>query len=922
MSSGKAKQKSTSATQAKPSPGQKQKANNNKSTTPGKKRATPAAEPNTAQLPLAKKIESVRRVTNWPADEDILRVLQESNFNVEVAIDKILSGDAGHPGQEWTEVSRQKKSKEPTEETTKKVPSASKLERPPSKTGGRGTATGPGAKNGRTSENGKGERSERRDTRDQRRDPRATGQKPPAKAGRGAPPPRSAPVRGQEANYHPTAAQSALQASALAATVTPGQTFASRVAAQAPQSFAPPTAVSQAMPASANVVGKEEVARADQTATQGAAPVARPPAASEPAAPSEANSARPPAQPSPTQQPAQPQAQPQTQTQRPHTPPQAQTAVSTPPQDVTQPSSDYAPSTAQIPAQSSPVSAKPPSPALSAAQTQGPIGSPSQGKASQQFAKGPRRGETHWKPVQKKESLPPAHASAAATQSRPQEALGANLGLMQGGGDSSDPMALLDAGQEAESFLLSPDMYDRKEDAPFQFGNFGLAPAHKEEPSVPIRQAEPTQQAAVRQQAPVRATKEKDQLELSTQQSGGQQQPTQASVQAQPTAQGGVPKKRSTEKKQPQYRTPAAPQLTEESMHMMGGGLGGPYPYGHFPFMPQVVPYPLDMSDPAVQAQAHPQMFYDQSQFQGSTTYRTTSTVAPEASKYHAPTAAAYRDAKYTPHAHQGQAASVSSTQGQGQSQDRDRTSNQAQSSPQSPPPVQAQQPPPYALPGASQYPAIYYPYQFTYPAATAAGSQYAYAAAGQRMPFYKTYSSGSGYPVSPPGSSSLGSGAYTEDISQDYAAKYQQPVQQSYFFPADAQQQSSAQATPGAGKAQTHAQPTHQHQAGSKTQQQHASTQSTQLAYAPPDLPAAYKADYSAAPGGGAAADGQSRGSPSLSMGHAGSSYYSPQAYAGHYAAQGHQAYAYLQQHPQSHPGHAHLLQAQGQNPQASQFS
>jgi len=230
---------------------------------------------------------------------------------------------------------------------------------------------------------------------------------------------------------------------------------------------------------------------------------------------------------------------------------------------------------------------------------------------------------------------------------------------------------------------------------------------------------------------------------------------------------------------------------------------------------------------------------------------------------------------------------------------------------------------------GASQYPAIYYPYQFTYPAATAAGSQYAaYAAAGQRMPFYKTYSSGSGYPVSPPGSSSLGSGAYAEDLSQDYA-KYQQPVQQSYFFPADAQQQQqAAQATSGAAKTQTHAQATHQHQAGGKTQQQqqqqqHASTQSTQLAYAPPDLPAAYKADYSAAPGGVAAAgaDGQGRGSPSLSMGHAGSSYYSPQ----YGYAQGHQGYAYLQQHPQSHPGHAHLLQAQGQTPQggqASQFS
>jgi len=61
----------------------------------------------------AKKIEKIKTVTNWQVSEDIFNLLRECNFDEALTIDKILSGDAGHPGEQWTEVTRVKKHKEP-----------------------------------------------------------------------------------------------------------------------------------------------------------------------------------------------------------------------------------------------------------------------------------------------------------------------------------------------------------------------------------------------------------------------------------------------------------------------------------------------------------------------------------------------------------------------------------------------------------------------------------------------------------------------------------------------------------------------------------------------------------------------------------------------------------------------------------------
>ncbi len=61
-----------------------------KTKTSKKKRATTTSKDNEAAI-LNKKLEKIKSVTEWP-EEDILKVLQECDGNVDFTIDKILSG--------------------------------------------------------------------------------------------------------------------------------------------------------------------------------------------------------------------------------------------------------------------------------------------------------------------------------------------------------------------------------------------------------------------------------------------------------------------------------------------------------------------------------------------------------------------------------------------------------------------------------------------------------------------------------------------------------------------------------------------------------------------------------------------------------------------------------------------------------------
>ncbi|KAL6061296.1 Circumsporozoite protein [Balamuthia mandrillaris] len=109
------------------------------------------------------KIEKIMAVTGWPAEEDVYRVLQECSFNLELAIDKIFSGDAGRPGEEWTEVTSRRKPKD----TKPSAPADNKKTQQNQRPGG-GQRSGPGGPRHNRSEgqNGRGD-SRRRDPRPQ-----------------------------------------------------------------------------------------------------------------------------------------------------------------------------------------------------------------------------------------------------------------------------------------------------------------------------------------------------------------------------------------------------------------------------------------------------------------------------------------------------------------------------------------------------------------------------------------------------------------------------------------------------------------------------------------------------------------------------------------------------------------------------------
>jgi len=353
-------------------------------------------------------------------------------------------------------------------------------------------------------------------------------------------------------------------------------------------------------------------------------------------------------------------------------------------------------------------------------------------------------------------------------------------------------------------------------------------------------------------------------------------------------------------------------------------------------FMPQVMPAYLDIPDPASAVQSqHPQMFYD-SQF-GSTTYRTTSGVGAEG-KYSS--GSSYRESKY------GQVAGASvpgHPSAAGQESSPRTASSQTPQSPASPPPIHQSQQPPHPYPmGASQPYAIYpYPYQFTYPAT---GSQFAFATPPQRMPFHYKYNS-SGYPVSPPGSSTMGStvpGAYTEEDYAKYAMSHGQGALQSFFFPAEPQpqpQQAQTQSLSKHGTGHGHSSAGSSASGATSSSSSKGQTQASQgQAYSSSGSTASELAGVSMSSGAAAAYKGMGMEYAGMGMGmgmgmgadmrspsigH--SSYYSPQyghasqpSGHGHAHVHGHGHGAYAQQQysyipPQGHSSHSqHLMQGQ----------
>lgn len=580
------------------------------------------------------------------------------------------------------------------------------------------------------------------------------------------------------------------------------------------------------------------------------------------------------------------------------------------------PSSQWQPKTQQAASASAKSPASPPQSALSPAQ---PISTPSSAQS--------------------------ITTAKEAPQQAAQQAAAAALGAIGQSVPVILPSGLFPSDREEQSLQL-------------QFGNFGLTPAAppanvlKEETVVPITPVEPVKQ----QSGPVSVRREETAATASAAASAPVSRPSPVSVSAattvsQPSAQtassarpaakepkqpepaqsldsndqspnlprkGGNAGGRSGEKKaaaasaasaqhqqqqqhyQQQYQYQ---QQQYQQQHLPQRGLAPPaavpaampaaegYDMSAFNAAPLPYPAPFWPAYPMDMAPETQQMFYE---YQPTGAYRSGAPVSPEP-KYGSGSSSSqsYRDSgKYAQQAgsQSGDADSGPSPRG---------SSGQPQS--QSPPPVQP--PHHFGVPGAQQYPHVYgYHYPYSYPAASFTQYQYP-----QRMPtHYKSphyASTGGGYPVSPPDSSSLGASSYAED---DYS-KYGMPSQSFYETPA-------AHVSPTMGMKNQH-QSLSSSSSKSQQQQQQASQMGAYAQQGGADLSGVGASSYKSLGITDYSAQDMSRGSPA-------SSFYSPQfgqqgQYQQQYGFMHHGAHHYQPQPP--HQGQSGQSSGAGQNPQYS---